>query len=194
MEFLKIGESKLKIVMNTEELRNHGIEALVKGEHARGARRKFWSVLAEATAEVGFDPAHDKVLVQFYPNGTVCEIFVTKLGLLPPASAKLVSVSDRVTLISRSECAFSFDSDELLFRAVRAVLSLGSTDELWAEILRLGDRHYLVTEEYGKGDESSDLLLLSEFGTRLTADSVIYLREHAQTVSVGNIGRLLRTD
>ena len=90
--------------------------------------------------------------------------------------------------------ALLFLDGELLFRAVRAVLSLGSTDELWAEILRLGDRHYLVTEEYGKGDESSDLLLLSEFGTRLTADSVIYLREHAETVSVGNIGRLLRTD
>ena len=191
MEFLKIGESKLKIVMNEEELRNHGIDALVKGERSRGARRNFWSVLSTATAEVGFDPAHDKVLVQFYPNGTVCEIFVTKLGLLPPASAKLVSVSDKVTLLSRNECAYGFDSHELLSAALRGALSLEGAEDVWCEILRLGDCYYLIVEEYGKGDESQELLLLTEFGTRLTADAVTYLREHAEEVSSGNIGQLL---
>ena len=90
MEFLLIGESKIKIVLNRKEAERYHLDTSTPDVSGPGARRIFWSILEEAKREVGFDPAGDKVLIQLYPlKGGGCEIFVTKLGILSESSARL---------------------------------------------------------------------------------------------------------
>ena len=185
LDFLLIGESKLKIVMSAEELKYYGIETFVGGNVTRDGRRRFWEILNQARDRVGFDPARDKVLVQFYPaKSGECEIFVTKLGLLAPASAKLVSRSDKVTLLSRSESVYHFSGFEALVGAARVASISSDGADIPCDIYRLGESdYYLIIEEYGKGDESAEFHHLLEFGTRLTADMALYLKEHAEHIS-----------
>ena len=179
MEFLGIGESKLKIVMTEKELTDYGISAFADGKQDAKSRRRFWEVLGRARDEVGFDPARDKVLVQFYPMKTGgLEIFVTKLGLLAPESARLVSRSERVTLLSRSECVYSFTDEVDMSLALALLYKLSGDSTPRFESYYLNGIYYLIVEEYTKGDEPTEFIHLSEFGTQLTADLAVYIREH----------------
>lgn len=181
MEFLGIGESKLKIVMTEKEISEYGIASLSDGKQDAKSRRSFWQLLGLAKAEVGFDPARDKVLVQFYPMKTGgLEIFVTKLGLLAPDSARLVSRSERVTLLSRSECVYSFSSEGNMRTALDILLRLTGDGAPHFDTYSIGDNLYMIVEEYTKGDEPTEFIHLSEFGTQLTADLAVYIREHGK--------------
>ena len=87
MEFLLIGESKIKIVLSSAEAKKQGLDTTSADVSGPLARRVLWRILDMAKTEVGFDPKGDKVLIQLYPlaNGG-CELFVTKLGFCPYAS------------------------------------------------------------------------------------------------------------
>ena len=67
MEFLLVGESKLKIVASEEEMIEYKLEDYSSNVSGAILRRSFLRVLDIAKSEVGFDPAGDKVLIQFYP-------------------------------------------------------------------------------------------------------------------------------
>ena len=122
MEFLLIGESKIKIVLNSEEAESYKLDSSAPDVSGPGARRAFWRILDMARAEVGFDPSGDKVLIQLYPlKSGGCEIYVTKLGILSEASARLVSKSDRIAMLSKKRSLYSFDSLEDIISASRAV-------------------------------------------------------------------------
>ena len=102
MEVLLIGEAKMKIVLTSEEAKGYRLDLSDPAKDTQRSRRALWSVLDDARKSVSFDPSGDKVLVQLYPmKSGGCEIFVTKLGILSEASARLVSDSDRVTLLSK---------------------------------------------------------------------------------------------
>ena len=122
MEFLHIGESKLKIVMSAEELKEYGISPKDEGTTLT-CRRAVWEILDRAKSVCGFNPNGDKILVQFYPmRDGGCELFVTKLGILAPSSARLVAKSERVALLSRSEVYYVFSSFDDVRSAVFAVM------------------------------------------------------------------------
>ena len=98
MEFLLIGESKIKIVLTRSEADEMN---LVGGDISDADnRRVFWRLIGMAKERVGFDPAGDKLLIQLYPMKEGVELFVTKLGILPDASARLVARSDKISLLS----------------------------------------------------------------------------------------------
>ena len=124
LEFLLIGESKIKIVINSEEVERYRLDLEV---NTPLARRALWRILDIARSEVGFDTGGDKVLIQVYPTKDGGgEIFVTKLGLLPESSARLVSRSDKVSLLSRKTSVYSFLSIDDLISASRAVKGISS--------------------------------------------------------------------
>ena len=83
MEFLRVGESKLKVILSAEEARSYDIKSAV-GEYAGAAvRRSLRRILDEAKSRVGFDIGTEKVLIQIYPlSEGGYELFVTKLGVL----------------------------------------------------------------------------------------------------------------
>ena len=187
LEFLLIGESKIKIVLTPKEADEFGLQGVSADVGSHIARRAFWRVLDRARAEVGFDASGDKILIQLYPDREGgCEIFVTKLGILSDASARLVSRSDRVTLLSRKQGIYAFDCLEDLITATFAVRSATGDTLPQSDVYSDGSRYYLILEEYGKGGEPIEFPCILEFATVLTADTYIYICEHAARLTDGD--------
>ena len=185
MEFLLVGESKLKIIMSGEEMARYKLDTEDSGTAAQ--RRAFWRVLEMAKAEVGFDPAGDKVLIQFYPTRPDgCEVFVTKLGVLSGSSARLVSRSDKVAMLSKKQSLYSFDTLDGLIGAARAVKL--RTDALPHADVYLGDdgNYFLSLEEYTKGGEPVEFPCILEFARELTADFSVFVKEHYTRLADGD--------
>ena len=187
MEFLRIGEAKLKIVMTESDMAQYGVRIDTEACD-RASRRSIWSILDVAKCEVGFDPDGDKVLIQFYPQkGAGCEVFVTKLGILPDASARLVSKSDRITLLSKRRSYFRFDSSHSLALAARAIISSAGEACVESDVFDGGAAGiFLSIDEYGKGGEPAEFPQISEFGERLTAECGAYVCEHFERLAVGD--------
>lgn len=186
MEFLLIGESKLKIVVNEEEMKIYKLDSCQEGGGAT-VRRAFWRILDIAKAEVGFDPAGDKVLIQFYPiKSGGCEIFVTKLGILPEQSARLVARSSKISLLSRNMRFYVFSSLSDLVLAARAVKGRATDLSVNSDVYYDGNSYYLAVEECEKGGEPVEFPCILEFGEGLTADFGMYISEHADRLTSGD--------
>ena len=187
LEFLLIGESKIKIVLNREETEKYKLDTAIPDISCPGARRTFWRILDMARAEVGFDPAGDKVLIQLYPvKSGGCEIFVTKLGILSESSARLVSKSDRIAMLSKKSSVYSFDCLDYIISAARAVKSRSQSFDLKSDVYTDSERYYLSIEEYGKGGEPIEFPCILEFGSVITADLSSYITEHADRLTDGD--------
>lgn len=180
LEFLLIGESKIKIVLNSDEAAKYKLGDGSGEIGSAGVRRAFWQVLDLAKAEVGFDPAGDKVLIQLYPiKSGGCELFVTKLGILPESSARLVSKSNRISMLQKKVSLYAFDSLDDLSAAARAVMAISGDVSPVSRVYCENGRYYLALEEYGKGGEQVEFPCILEFATPLTAELSAYISEHA---------------
>lgn len=187
MEFLLIGESKIKIVLNREEAEKYRLDTSSADVSGPIARRVFWRILDMAKAEVGFDPAGDKVLIQLYPlKGGGCELFVTKLGILSEASARLVSKSDRIAMLSKKRSLYAFDSLDGIVGAARAIKNTVGNLSVKSDVYTEGERYYLSIDEYGKSGEPIEFPSVLEFGMELTAELSSYIFEHADRLTDGD--------
>jgi negative regulator of genetic competence, sporulation and motility len=187
LEFLLIGESKIKIVLSSAEAKKQGLDTSSTDVSGPLARRVLWRILDMAKTEVGFDPKGDKVLIQLYPlaNGG-CELFVTKLGILSESSARLVSKSDRIAMLSKSRSLYRFDDLSDIISASRAVKSITGDLSPKSDVYLDGDKYYLSIEEYGKGGEPVEFPCILEFGMGLTAELSSYIYEHADCLTDGD--------
>ena len=187
MEFLLIGESKIKIVLSSAEAKKQGLDTSSTDVSGPLARRVLWRILDMAKTEVGFDPKGDKVLIQLYPlaNGG-CELFVTKLGILSESSARLVSKSDRIAMLSKSRSLYRFDDLSDIISASRTVKSIIGELSPKSDVYLDGDKYYLSIEEYGKGGEPVEFPCILEFGMGLTAELSSYIYEHADRLTDGD--------
>lgn len=184
LEFLLIGESKLKVVLNEEEAKKYGLDKGGADCRTTEVRRSFWRVLDIARDEVGFDPAGDKVLIQMYPSSQGgCELFVTKLGILPPASARLVARSDRIALLSKKQSFYAFESLDDLVSCARAIRSVCSDGSVTSDVYYAYGRYFLAIDEYARGGEAIEFPCILEFGRMLSSDFGAYISEHANSVA-----------
>ncbi len=79
MDYLRIGDSKLKITLTEEELLFYGMDLSALDYASTETRRAFWAILDDAKHATGFDAAATKVCVQIYTSKTGgCEMFVTE--------------------------------------------------------------------------------------------------------------------
>ncbi len=187
MEFLLISEAKLKIVLERAEAESYNIDTGNIDCTDALCRRAVWAILDEAKRSVGFDPRGDKILVQFYPvKGAGCEVFITKLGILPPNSAKTVAASDRVALLSKETFIYSFESLEDLMLLARAISKRAVPPKKSDVYLAEGNRYFLVTEEYGRGGDGSEYPEILEFGRSLPESMLPYILEHSECLSRGD--------
>ena len=176
MDFLRIGESKIKIVMSASELEKYGLSANDEGCSA-ASRRAVFEILEIAGREVGFDAEGDKILVQFYPmRDKGCEIFVTKLGLLSPSSSRLVLRSDKTDVMSKEQSFYFFSGISDVRRALTAVS--GALGDRRVMLLSGAGTYILALSEIDDGRGLGDLLPLREFSTPVSEDVFVYATEH----------------
>lgn len=188
MEFLLIADSKIKLVLTKKEIENQGIADFINGAGGREQRRRFWQLLRRAKDKVGFNFSDDKLLIQFYPTSDGgCEIFVTKLGILSPSSARLVAHSERVTLISKTEKLYLFRTLDDLIRACRSIADSVDKQKDKSSVYHSPEYgFFLLIEEYGRGDDTAEFPQLEEFGIGITASVLPYVTEHCTPIAVGN--------
>ena len=188
-----VGEAKLKITLSEDEAKAYDLNITDQSIDTAKARRGFWRIIERAREEVGFDTSGDKVLIQFYKTGKGgCEIFVTKLGLLSPSAAKLISKSERITLLDKGMSFYSFASESDLIAAAKALKNNPSG------LVPRGDMYvsddgevFLGLEEIASGGYSAEFPIILEFGYRLPDEAEIYVREHCKrTIAESAIERL----
>ena len=110
MELILINDKKLKIMLTPEDMKEYEIDPENADYAKTETRRAFWSILDEAKHKTGFDAASERVYIQLYPSREGgCEMYVTKVGLLP----KGVRSSEKGMLRVAGERALAYRFSEL---------------------------------------------------------------------------------
>lgn len=207
MELIVISDSKLKIMLTSEDLREYSLDCSTLDYENTETRRAFWSILDEAKHRTGFDAASEKVFVQVYPSKKGgCEMYVTKLGMFADrkrvnkdnedirlnectggAMKKCTPMTaqtgdERFSLGRRRTHAFKFEKMEALLRACRRLTESGYRGESSAYLGE--DGCYLILknerEDYFSDRKES---FITEYAKELDAASVvIYISEHGKCI------------
>ena len=191
MEVLKISDSKLKIMLTRADMQKYGLSADKVDYNNAATRRSFFEILDSIKTSHGFDTEGDKILIQFYPSKDGgCELFVTKLGLLPTSSERIISKSDRIAMLTTRRDLYIFSNIDDLVKAIKI---LGFNEAVkYSDVFYDGEsepgRYILEVMERGSGRGIfiSELDLLLEFSER--ADNYIYpyITEHCKKLTDGN--------
>ena len=179
MELLLISDSKLKVMLTEEDMRRYDLNAEKVDYDNTETRRAFWEILDEAKHRTGFDAASDKVLIQLYPSRDGgCELFVTKLGLIPPLAEKTIAKSNRVTMLAARRGVYAFSTLSDLILAARSMAETPSVRE--SDVYLTDDgRYYLIAEERGgKNEAISEFSRLLEYAEPVPPTLAEYIREH----------------
>ncbi|MBE6598360.1 MAG: adaptor protein MecA [Ruminococcaceae bacterium] len=79
MELIKISDSKLKVMLSAEDMRDFDLD---NNMNSTRTKEVFRSLMREAKARCGFNGLEGKVFVQLYRSKAGgCELFVTKLTM-----------------------------------------------------------------------------------------------------------------
>lgn len=182
MELIRISDSKLKVMLNAEDMAHYKLSCETIDTADSPSRRGFWSILDEAKRQTGFDPAGERVFVQLYPEKSGgCEMFVTKLGIR--AAARAGEETDARTryrvyppLREPRERVYRFNALSDLLAACRRMKDAEGSGSASAYVNETKDAFYLVLER--------DVPFLSEYnavpGGR---KDLYYIEEHCRCFS-----------
>lgn len=183
MEFLTVGNSKIKIMLTREEAAERGIKAQSTDHDDPQTRQSLKMIMDEARAKADFDVGREKVLVQLYPSrdGGV-ELFVTKLGSISKEKASMISRSENVAVISAERVYCVFDKLENVIAALRGLADGVTEDSI---LYRLDGGEYMLS--YCERERCCAVpLRLSEFGSKINELSAAALTEHARILLSGD--------
>ena len=187
MELLVISESKLKIMLTAPDMIKYDLTSPPTNSLSLHDREVLRHLFRDAKAEIGFDTEGARLFVQLYSSKEGgCEIFVTKLGILPESSARLVSKSNKISMLSKNKSFYVFSDLEDLLSASRAIKILTADVPTVSDVYRSMDKYYLAIEEYTKGGEPMEFPCILEFATALAADFGAYVSEHATRLTNGD--------
>ena len=191
MEILVISESKLKIMLEKEDMEKYGLFGSELNYDDPPTRRRLLSILDAAKAECGFDTAAQKLLVQLYPSKDGgSEMFVTKLGPLPASAEQSLKRSRGVGVFVRGTEIYFAKHFSSLVSIARA---LGSKEVEESRVYYEEPRgYYLVLEQRGGGGALSPLLPAIEFADPVPASLQPYIEEYASLMIGENALNVLR--
>ncbi len=175
MELILISNSKLKIMLSPDDMREHRLCCDSVDYCNTETRRAFWSILDEAKQQTGFDAASSRVYIQLYPSRSGgCELYVTKLlpshGEIrpekPPDGRKIT---------------YRFEGIDPLLRVCRR-LSLTGFGGLASAYLDEEQRSWLCLSGVDE-QELERLVFINEFGEECDASSSLaYIDEHGRCI------------
>ncbi len=185
MELILINEKKLKIMLSPEDMREYEIDCESVDYDKTETRRAFWSILDEAKHRTGFDAASERVYIQLYPSREGgCEMYVTKVGVLPSNCKTHQKGMLRVASERRLAYCF-FELSHLLSVCRQLMLSEFSADS--QVFLDEEGRYYLYINGVRGFSIPESLNFISEFGTAEDPDRLeAYIIEHCRPICVGD--------
>lgn len=185
MEFLIISDSKLKIMLTEKEVEDYGIDAECADYRNPEIRRVFWKILDRAKEECGFRVKGEKMIIQYYPSRSGAEIFVTKLGKLSLGTERTLSSAESITMLSSRNMIYRFENAETLGRISREILR--RSGEAQGDLYLSEDGYYyLFFEERCELSNLSPFSLISEFGEEVPHGMGNYIKEHSESIAIGN--------
>ena len=215
MDYLRIGDNKLKITMTEEELLFYGMDLSSLSYSSTETRRAFWAILDDAKHATGFDAAATKVSVQIYTCRTGgCEMYIMGEESLtvPDADAELSSAGvptlqcsgesgltacpSLPRLFGQTMGKFTKLSD--LLSACRTLSGMGYNADSSAWLA--DDLYYLYLSGNHKRFSKSESNLgasgvILEFGESEKDLSVLYLSEHGRCLcnhhAVEQLGKMI---
>ena len=205
MDMIMISDRKLKVMLTQKDLDGYGIHTEDLDYANTDTKRMLWDLLSLAKRRVSFNTDGQRVLLQLFPSRDGgCEIFVSKLGMLPreDPSAPADLYAEPVLHCKREYTsepspqrvgAFRFESVELLLAVCRRLYGIGYGGESAAYA---GDNrfYYLLldgmdTTGYLPFDEFS---FIREYGTSESAEGALhFLSEHGSLLCPSDAVRIL---
>ncbi len=187
MEVIKISDSKLKLILTEADMKSFGLDSARVDYNDTATRRTFFDILDAVNESHGFDAGGDKLLIQYYPSKDGgCELFITKLGILPLATERAISRSNRVTLLRSRRAIYRFDTLDELVSALGLIrdLSVKSSDIYMSD----SGEYYLdlVERGAGKGSAVSEYVKLLEFSKSIPQTLYPYITEHCKKLTDGD--------
>ena len=189
MEWIRISQNKLKIMLTAEDARHYELNCEEADYTDMLTRTAFREILTDVKREADFDASEDKVYIQMYPSKEGgCELFVTKIGLLlndqpsvaPQAGRKEAPRPPRV----RREnifafCFRDFPSLSAACRRIKGALAVRKSDAFRDE----KGAWWLFLS----GCEPQKLRFLSSYAREVRADLArLYLAEHGKVACEKN--------
>ena len=207
MELIRIGDSKLKITLTSDDMTQYDLDCDTMDYDNTETRRAFWDILDHAKQVTGFDATGDRVFVQLYPSRKGgCEMYITKLGLIcadrregertrAPLSRSPHTTHAPTPTAVRNENgerdrlgAYRFEGLRDLLCVCRHLAHIGY-DAQSSAYRDERDRYYLLLREHarGYGISCNEFSFIAEFGTPENAETVrLYISEHGAPICEGN--------
>ncbi len=170
MELILISNSKLKIMLSAEDMKEYNIEC--DGESA--LKRGFKPVLERAHNDCGFDIDSGRLLVQVFPSrGGGCEMFITRVAV--------TGGRDEKDYISPSVCILRTAGDMLALCRVLNSRGFGADSSAYA--MKEGV-YALILPEFDRDERLPlEASVIGEFAERRDCDNIEgYIREHAEVI------------
>lgn len=178
MEFLVINSNKLKVMMTSDDMTKFGIDKESDEYDKTKNRKAFWRVLDVARDECGFSALGDKLLIQFYPCGDGCELFVTKLGKLCTENEKSIISSHEVDMISSRKSIYRFNRLSTMLDVIKRLDKSAlktNADLFYAE----DENFYLIIEEKVGALELNEFSVILEYAEQIPFTLDVYIKEHS---------------
>ena len=208
MELIRIGDSKLKITLTSDDMTQYDLDCDTMDYDNTETRKAFWEILDHAKHITGFDAAGDRVFVQLYPSKKGgCEMYVTKLGMVcaekregermrapmsrPAGETRHAVAACPQPLESRERDrmgAYRFEGLESLLRVCRQLTARGY-DAHSSAYRDEKKRYYLLLCERASafGVPCGEYSFIAEFGTPENPETVrLYISEHGTPICEGN--------
>jgi len=188
MEWIRISQNKLKIMLTAEDARHYELNCEEADYTDMVTRTAFREILTDVKREADFDASEDKVYIQMYPSKEGgCELFVTKIGLLLNDQASTPQLGKKENARSprtrrENTLAFCFQSFSLLCAACRRIQSTPAARRSEAFRDEKG-----VWWLFLSGCEPQKFRFLSSYGREARADLArLYLAEHGKHICEKN--------
>ena len=166
MEFLCVGQTKLKVILSESECESLGVGAVDGAHGGREARAAVRRILELAEEKCGFRVSGERVLVQRYPlvRGGA-ELFITRLSSVSERERKAIIESPELLTFGKQHTFYRFSCFDELVRAARAVSGADCRCNVYCSDT---GEYYISVRESSVGG-ISECEVLSEFGTRIHA-------------------------
>ncbi len=184
MEYIVLTDSKLKIILKDSEMNELGIVSPEPELDDPKLRRRLWKIVRSAESEAGFCVGSDKILIQFYPSGSGCELLVTKLGLIPSGAEHAVVRSRRVALLSENTLLYKFGNAGSFLSVIRQASERLSECKMKAFYDQYGNYFLSLTYRNLREGGVIESAFLSEYGERIPSDIIPYIEEHAEKFDI----------